>query len=429
MAAEGFIQFIWKHRLYIGNSLSTTCGQPLEILQPGEQNSHAGPDFFNARIKMDQMVWAGNVEVHRRASDWYSHRHHLDPAYNNVILHVVGEYDTDVTNSRGRRIQTMVPDYPENLVRRYDVLKRSENWLPCADYIKGIPVHKQNVWLSSLQAERVAQKGTRIEQILNTPALSLDEALYMTLASGYGLPVNTLPFELLAKGIPFSFLIDHRDSLQDLESILFGHSGMLFPARELGPYPSSLWNRYTELKDSIPEKPLPRHLWRFLRLRPASFPTLRISQFASLIHNCVSLTENILGTNSMAEMELIFRTGASEYWNGHYLFGRCSPLFPKFPGEQFISTLIINVLVPFLYALDKNGDKSMTGIRASEILIRLKAESNQLIRKWASIGIRPNNAMESQALLQLYNVYCKQKRCLDCQIGADSIKAAIHEKK
>jgi len=429
MATEGFIQFIWKHRLYSGKSLITTCGQNLEVENPGEQNFHAGPDFFNARIRLDKLVWAGNVEVHRRASDWYKHGHHLDPAYNNVILHVVGDYDTDVTNSRGRRIQTVVPGYHQNLVQRYQVLKRSESWLPCSGYIRDINPRRLSHWLASLQTERVIQKCCRIEQILCDPSRNQDEALYMALASGYGLPVNTLPFELLVNGIKYSYLINHRDSLPDLESILFGHSGMLFPAREKGPYASSLWSRYRELKDSFSEKPLPPYLWKFLRLRPASFPTLRISQFASLIHKRAPLTANILGVDSMAEMEQIFRTGASEYWDGHYLFGKCSPPKPKIPGDQFIATLIINVLVPFLHALDGNGKRSIAGLRASEILFQLKAESNQIIKNWELYGISANNAMESQALLQLYNVYCKQKRCLDCQIGADSIKAAIHEKK
>jgi len=427
MATETFIQFIWKHRLYSGKSLCTTCGQNLEVAYPGEQNLHAGPDFFNARIKLDQMIWAGNVEVHRRASDWYKHGHHLDPAYNNVILHVVGEYDTDVTNSLGRRIQTVVPEYHESLIRRYKVLKRSESWLPCGGYIKGIPIQKLNLWLSSLHAERIVQKGHRMEKILCDSSLSLDEALYMALAPGYGIPINILPFELLAKRVPFSALIDYRDSLWDLEAILFGHSGLLIPARALGPYPMSLWNRYRELYARSIEKPIPLHMWKFLRLRPLSFPTLRISQFASLIHHRFPLAERILGTASLSEMEQILRAGASEYWTTHYLFGKSSPPLSKFPGEQFIATLFINVVVPFLFTLDKTRKRSSTGIRAGEILLELKAESNHIIKKWEFYGIRARNAIESQALLQLYNVYCKQKRCLDCQIGAESIKAAIHE--
>lgn len=428
MAAEHFIQFIWKHRLYSGKPLKTTCGLDLEVLNPGEQNVHAGPDFFNSRIRLEHIIWAGNVEVHQRSSDWYRHGHHLDSAYNNVILHVVGEYDTDVTNSLGRRIQTVCPGYNENLIRRYNVLKKSENWLPCSDYINDIPPKQLKHSLGSLHRERVDQKCHRIEKILCNPAWNRDEALYLILASGYGLPVNSVPFELLAKVVPYGPLIDHCDSLSDLEAILFGHSGMLSSARKLGPYPSTLWNRYLEIKESFPEKSIPGHLWRFLRLRPASFPTLRISQFASLIHKRVPLAESFLGTNSITEMEQVLRTGSSEYWTTHYLFGKCSPPLPKFPGEQFIDTLMINVMVPFLFALEKNEGRSRTGIRADDILLQLRAESNQIIINWDTFGIHACSAMESQALIQLYNVYCKQKRCQYCKIGADILKAAFHEK-
>jgi hypothetical protein len=428
MATEYFIQFIWKHRLFFRKPLKTSCGLDLEIIDQGEQNIHSGPDFFNARIKMGQILWAGNIEVHRRASDWYRHGHHLNPAYNNVILHVVGEYDTDVTNSLGRRIQTLVPEFHPNLVRRYDVLKKSECWLPCIGYIGEIPKQKINRWLGSLYAERVVQKCHHIEQILGSKVRNRDDSLYVALASGYGLPVNILPFELLAKGVPFQGLQNHFDSLTDLEAILFGHSGMLATARQKGPYPASLWNRYLELKGQFHEKPVPGHLWRFLRLRPASFPTLRISQFASLIHNRLPLTECLLGTTSMTELEQLFRTGASEYWNTHYLFGSSSPALPKFPGEQFIATLIVNVIVPFLLAIEKNEKRSSMGVRAREILLQLKAESNKIIKNWSNLGVRPESAMESQALLQLYNVYCKQKNCLECEIGTELIRAAINEK-
>jgi len=429
MASEGFIQFIWKHKLYRGNSVSTCCGAELEILHPGEQNLHAGPDFFNARIKLDRLVWAGNVEVHRRASDWYKHGHHLNPGYNNVILHVVGDYDTDVTNSLGRRVPTMVPEYNSSLLERYDTLKRSENWIPCSDFIGDIPDHRLKPWLRSLHSERATQKTLRMEQILMDSALNPDESLYKALAPGYGMPVNTFPFELLAKGVPFHLVIEHRDSLADLEAIFFGQSGLLRSARELGSYPSSLWNRYTELQNAFAEKPLPRHLWKFLRLRPPSFPTLRISQFASLIHQSFPLSSCLTGSKSVSEMEQFFRCGASAYWDTHYLFGRTSPHFPKFPGEQFITTLIINVVLPFLHALDKQGKGNIRASQTSEVLLNLKAESNLLIKNWAIFGVRASNAMESQALLQLYHAYCKKKRCLDCQVGVDIVKTAGYEKK
>jgi hypothetical protein len=428
MVTEALFQFIWKYGLYPKGFLFTSCGQKLEIVDPGEQNPHAGPDFFNARIKMNQILWAGNVEIHRHASDWYKHGHHLDPAYNNVILHVVAVYDADVYNSLGRRIEALQIRLHENLIRRYELLKASEAWVPCGDYLHRVPLLRMKHWLHTLSKDRIRGKIQRMEKILYESGLDPEAALCRALAPGYGIPVNTLPFEMLIKKVPRPVLEEHRDHITDLEAILFGLSGMLYQARQMGTYPSMLWNRYLELKDSLPEKAVPLHMWRFLRLRPPSFPTLRISQFASLIYLRYPLSESVLHCHTINELEQFFRTGASEYWSTHYLFGKVSPPIPKYPGEQFIATLIINVLVPFLNSLDKLMLRSSGKMRASTIMENLKAENNQIIKKWSIFGVRATNAEESQALLQLYHVYCKQKRCLDCQIGAYLVITAIHEK-
>ena len=429
MASERFIQFIWKHRLHRAGSLTTTCGKKLEIRHPGEQNLHAGPDFFNARIRMNRLIWAGNVEIHCRASDWYRHKHHLDPVYNNVILHVVEHYDTDVTNSLGRRIPTLVSRFHARLRHRYDLLKRSESWLPCGDHIRCFPDSAMKLWLRSLYEERMAVKSRYMDRILLDSAKGPDEALYRILARGFGTPMNSLPFEMLVKRIPFPVLMDFRDNMMDLEAILFGHSGLLSPARNLGPYPSSLWQRYSELEPSLNGQAVPGHLWRFFRLRPPSFATLRISEFASLIHHRFPLSESLTNIVSMSEAEQIFRLKASEYWTTHYLFGRGSPPAPKYPGEQFIATLMINVLVPFLMVLERERGRNPAGLSAGEIIAELRSEHNQIMKNWGIFGIRACNAMESQALLHLYQFYCKQKRCLECQIGAHVVLAPFHEKK
>ena len=429
MAGEDFIQFIWKHGLYKGKNLLTTCGEELMVLHPGEQNFHAGSDFFNAMIKLGHLIWAGNVEVHRRASDWYKHGHHIDPAYNNVILHVVGEYDSDISNSLGRRIRTLVPDFPASLILRYEALKKNDEWLPCSAYINDFPPYKLKHWLNEMQAQRIIQKSQRIEGFWSTLDKEKEEVFYLALASGFGLPLNSLPFELLAKGIPFQLLMHHRENLNDLEALFFGHSGLLYPARGLGPYPSSLWERYLELQHYLPADPVPHHLWKFLRLRPASFPTLRISQFAFTLHQRTPLVDNILSAGSLAELEQLFRAGANEYWDTHYLFGKCSPPCPKYLGSHSVATLIINVIIPFLFALERVEPGRKSASRASEILSQMKAESNQLIRNWRQNGVHAENARESQGLIQLYNVFCKQKRCLDCQIGASLLVSSIHETK
>ncbi len=354
MAAEEFIQFIWKHRLYRGTALKTGCGLDLKVIDPGEQNVHAGPDFFNARISLDGMLWAGNIEIHRHSSDWYKHRHHLDPAYNNVILHVVNNHDSEVANSLGRRIHTLLPDYPHQMLARFETLKKNEEYLPCCGYINELEPDILRQCLHLLQLERNRGKSHYISRLISGASGNMEEAFFLALAAGYGLPINGLPFELLARACGLNQLSTHIDKLFDLEALLLGHSGLLFGGRKKGTYPASLWDRYADLAAPLTGAALPAHLWKFLRLRPSSFPTIRISQFASTLHLRYPLVNSILGVNSISEMEQVLRVPAGEYWTTHYLFGKASLPMTKYPGEQFTRTLIINVLIPFLTALEKN---------------------------------------------------------------------------
>ena len=429
VASEEFIKFLWKHRLGKGMRLHSTCGRELIVLCPGEPNPHSGPDYVNARVRMDALLWAGNVEIHLRTSDWYRHGHHIDPAYNNVILHVAGVHDSDTVNSLGRNIPTLVPAYPYSLLHRFQCLEKNAEWLPCSAYIHEVPENTLAAWLRKLQTQRLLAKSRHISEVLPEIRKHREKAFYLALASGYGLPLNSLPFELLAKGVPYQRMLHFRASLWDLEALYFGQSGLLYPARRLGPYPAALWDRYRELCAGRKEKTIPRHLWKFLRLRPASFPTLRISQFATTYHKHYPLFDTLIGTDTLAEMELMLRTTASEYWNSHYLFGKCSPSCPKFLGQQSVSMLMINVLAPFLHALGKQVPKSPAASRSREILAEMGSESNRIIRSWREYGICAQNAGESQALLQLFHVYCKQKRCLCCQIGIAILEAAFDEKK
>jgi len=428
MANEEFLQFIWKHGFFLRKRMRTVCGRSLEILKPGEHNFHAGPDFFNASIRMGQLIWAGNVEIHLQASHWIKHGHHLDPAYDNVILHVVKEFDGDIWNSRGRRIHTLVIDFPTHFTTQYETLWSDKSWLPCYMYIGSVPSVQLQQWLRLLQAERLQQKTGRISSILKQRGMDWDETFYRVLASGYGLPINSLPFEMVSSRIPLQLLMEIRDSIPELEALLFGQSGFLHPGLVQGPYATKLMELYSQMAASLPGKSIPRHLWKFLRLRPSSFPTLRLSQFASLIQLHFPITNHLLEATSLVEIEQILRVSASKYWETHYVFGKCSPPLVKYMGHQSILTLIINVIVPFLQTMGKTGHSTNAIQRAHDILSELEAESNHIIKKWAKFGIKPRDALESQALIQLHNDYCKQKRCFDCQIGASLIKSAIHEK-
>jgi len=427
MLREELLQFIWKTRLFGHCDLKTTCGKKLFIISQGDQNYHAGPDFFNARIRIGSIVWGGNVEIHRSASDWERHGHQLDPAYNNVILHVVLDDDRPVTNSMGRRIHTLRLDLPPALTSWYLSLHRDDSWLPCSSHIGQVPNVQMKHWLTQLQTERLEHKTRRITNLLYRNRMDWDASLYTVLASGFGLPINSLPFEMVLSGIPHALLLQCRDNLSDLEGILFGQAGLLDPGMLCGPYAAGLYRRYRQYRGKLSGEPVDRHLWKFLRLRPASFPTLRLSQFAMLVHQRHPCLESILEAASVAELEQVLKVRASEYWNTHYLFGKCSPESVKFLGHQSILTLIINAVVPFLFTFGRRKDHPGAIRLGSTILQELEAESNHIIKKWAKFGIRPEGAFESQALIQLHNAYCKQKRCLDCQIGAGFIEMEVHE--
>lgn len=424
MVHEDFLHFIWERRLFEQSHLRTTCGRPVEIIKTGEPNKHAGPDFFNARIKIDGIVWAGNVEIHIRGSDWNRHGHQQDPAFGNVILHVVLEHDSDIINHFQRRIPTLVLHYPPGLESRYLMLRVSDQWLPCARFIRNIPAVRLHHWLSRLHEERLEGKTDRILKILSRNTYQWEGALYQTLASGFGLPINRLPFELVASTVPLKLLMDYRDSQIDLEAILYGQAGFPGISGSDGTYLTTLREKHRLIMDGLTGNAVPVHLWKFLRLRPASFPTLRISQFASLIHQHFPLLNEVLSCRSLTALEQMLKTSASEYWDTHYLFGKSSPESVKALGKQASRTLVINSLLPF-YTVYGKLQRSLRHVNfATEIIEGLEAESNEIIKRWCDYGFVPANALESQALIQLHNNYCRQKRCLECQIGAMLVESA-----
>lgn len=417
MNHEARLQYIWKKRLLPENSLITTCGLEVEVKHTGDQNSDAGPDFFNARIKLGEIVWAGNVEMHCRASLWNHHRHHLDPAYDNVILHVVYQLDELTKNSKGRIIPTLVVDLSKLQITFHEDSSTSENWLPCSSSISNISKKSLEPWLATLYLERLSEKADHASHFLTRYPHNRDKALFLALASGFGLPINSLPFEIMASGIPLPLLMDIKEQLPLVEALLFGHSGLLNKASKQDSYSTSLLKHYSSLKKFLPGKPVPPHLWKFLRIRPASFPTLRMAQFASFIHSNFPLDETFMKNKSVGEIEQRLHLSASKYWNTHYIFGRRSPHSVKKMGKQAAQHLIINSLIPYLWGIDKIDRRKHTEKSKKEILFEMRAESNQIIKNWIKFGVKPNNAFESQALIQLYKVYCMQERCNQCQIG------------
>lgn len=419
MFNEEELRYIWKKGLFSGKILKTVEGLELEVLLPGEENTHAGPDFFNARLRLGGIIWAGNVEVHRAASDWNRHGHQQDPAYDNVILHVIHHLDSIVRNCQGRQIQTLKVEATNSVKERVLALRKNDCWIPCSRELRNVPDQVIKSWLQILTSERIMEKIAHLSRLTNRQRFNSEHAFYLALASGFGLPINSLPFELVASKIPLSFLLEIKENLYDLEAYLFGTSGMLSTRNEDEPYVSMLLQRYATLRKELSVLPIPGHLWKFLRIRPATFPTIRLSQFASLIHSGFPLDSHSMSIKSASEFQHCLQVRASDYWNTHYIFGKHSPFSVKRFGKQSTHQLLINVIVPFIYRLQLENVTKRSTDHGKEILHSLGTETNNIINNWSKLGVISGSAFESQALIQLYKKYCLKKRCSDCQIGRE----------
>ena len=421
---EEFLHFIWKNKLFQSDSLWTNDGEPIEILNPGRHNTNAGPDFFDARIRIGETLWAGNVEIHIRSSDWEKHGHQKDPVYRNTILHVVAMDDVLVYNDSGSAIPALVLKWPEWIARNYEMLIKSNDWIGCASLLYQVDPFRIRFFLNGVVIERLKQKIDAISKILKETNENWSETFYSMMARGFGLRENALPFEMLARSLPQSVLAHHHDSLFQLEALLFGQAGLLGDELFGDDYYLELRKEYRFLALKYGLKPIEGHLWKFMRMHPGNFPTIRIAQFAALIHHSQGLFTLVTEANNLDELKQLFRLTASGYWDNHYSFNKSSVTRKKVFGDQIFTLMVINVVVPFYFLFGDNQNKLILKDRALEILEQLPAESNRLISRWAQAGIVAENALESQALLQLQHHYCEQRRCLDCTIGH---KIIVHE--
>jgi hypothetical protein len=423
---EDFLQFIWKHGLYLKDKLETTDGEALEIISAGQSNQDSGPDFFNARVRIGQTSWAGNIEIHQKSSHWYQHRHDSDAAYDNVILHVVEVHDKTV-QVKNHQLPTLVLGYRDEILNNYENLLKSKHWIACQERLAEVDPFILRFWFSSLMIERLESKTGEIVKLLDQNKNNWNETFYQLLARNFGMKTNALPFELLAKSLPLNILSKHKNDLFQTEALLFGQSGLLNETLLGDDYFLSLRKEYSFMYKKYGLSGIESHLWKFMRLRPINFPTVRIAQLAQLIHHSSALFSQILETEDIDELRKLFKVTASGYWDTHYRFNKPSEENrPKVLGETAFNNLVINTIVPLLFVYgDQHMDQGMKD-RALLLLEKLEAEENQIIRKWREAGIESRTAFETQALLQLKNNYCDQKRCLNCQLGAKIITTVNH---
>lgn len=435
---EEFLHYLWKFRLFDMKNLITQSGESIEILKTGQLNSDAGPDFFNAKIKIGKTTWAGNVEIHIQSSNWETHKHQNDKAYDNVVLHVVHIADKKLFNKNGEEIPTLELKnrIPESIYQKYLLFKSSRDWIPCGNQIKDVDSFTLNNCYDRLLAERLERKSISIIESLKQNKNNWEETFYRHLARNFGQKINADPFELLAKSLPVSVLAKHKNSLIQIEALLFGVAGMLHPSPvELHSQPSSgtrlstreatqsayflqLQKEFQFLKNKFKLTPIDSSLWKFMRLHPPNFPTIRISQFANLIYKSSHLFSKIIETPGAKSIHDLLSCETSEYWQTHYRFNKVSPKRKKAFGNDAINNIIINTIAPFVFVYGKEKGREEYIDRAFNLLTKTPPEKNSIISKWKNLGINSKNSYETQALLQLKNDYCSKKRCLECSVGA-----------
>ena len=413
---ESILHYIWQQKLFSAHALQTTEGETVEVIDVGKLNSDAGPDFFNAKIKIGNTIWAGNIEIHTRASDWNKHNHQHDKAYDNVILHIVKFADIVIRRSDGEQIPQLELNYPAQIEENYEKLIREQKWVPCADKIGNIPGIFIQSWKNVLLTERLEQKMNAIQQLLAESNQHWEEAFYITLARSFGFSTNSQAFEMLAKSLPLSALGKHKNDLFQIEALLFGQSGLL--NNELTEeYSLKLKKEYDFLRLKFDLQPINAELWKLLRLRPDNFPHIRIAQFAALIHNSSKLFSRIIENPEIDYLNNLFKTEPSEYWKSHYLFGHTSPEKSKKLGKNSINSILINTVVPFLFCYAHQKGNQNLKDKALELLEQIPAEKNSIVSGWENIGLKIETAYDSQAFLQLKKLYCDDKKCLRCRIG------------
>ena len=349
---EQLLHYVWKHKLFPLTPLQTTSGQPVEVIDPGLPNTNAGPDFFNAKLKIDGTLWVGNVELHTQASDWFRHGHDRDKAYDNVILHVVSNSDCEVYRADGEVVAQLSLHCPESVSRRYGELQQADIYPPCYSILASLPKLTVHSWLSALQVERFEQKAEAIALRLERCNNHWEDVFFITLARNFGFGLNGDAFEAWASRLPFRAVDKHRDNLFQVEAFFLGQAGLLEEELQEDSYYQKLRKEfhYLQHKFELPA-PMAAEQWRFLRLRPGNFPHVRLAQLANLYHKEQLLFSRVIAAETPEEVKKILAAQTSPYWEEHFTFKKTSPHREKHVGENALNLLLINTVIPFLYYL------------------------------------------------------------------------------
>ena len=419
---EDFLQYLWRFQIW-NALLQTSSGERIEVIKPGFHNTDGGPDFLDARIRIGETLWAGHVEIHNKSSDWFAHHHQYDPAYNTVILHVVHDNDTSAKRAIGTTIPTcsVRENFSKNVFQTFSNWRNNRGFVACENQLHNLSEHKRIMLLERLNIERLEERVNEVLVDLAYNLNSWEETFYQHLLRGFGLRINAETFHQIAKRTPLKFLQKHADSRFQVEAMLFGQAQLL-NATFSDPYPRALQEEYAFLQQKFELLPITEGLVNFLRLRPCSFPTLRLAFFASLIQRRSQIFQDIIHIQNVDEGLNLLDVDVSEYWLTHYVFDKSSVEKPKELGDSTRQLIFINTIIPFLFAFGKLRDRPDICERALGFLQDLPAENNHLIRQWNACGMAAGNASDSQALLTLKKNYCDVRRCLQCNIGIELLK-------
>ncbi|WP_020569626.1 DUF2851 family protein [Neolewinella persica] len=417
---EDFLHFLWRQARFDLRNLKTTTGATISIQDFGRHNKDAGPDFLHGQLRLNGQQWAGNIELHVKSSDWYVHKHENDRAYDNVILHVVYEEDRPVFRANGERIPCLElrSRVPSGLLSNYWRMQNNEYWISCQHQLHQVDESSRREWLDQLIQQRMQKRAKRFSERMTNNHRDWEEAYYQSLARALGGRVNADAMDILARSLPLRVLLKHKHSLLQLEALLFGQSGLLPKVKqEEDDYLSLLRREYALLRLKHNLRPIPATAWRYLRLRPNNFPTVRIAQLAAMLHRTGQLFGKSLAAADARELQNMFVVKLSNYWREHYRFGKRGKAGERRLGAATIRSILINTIAPALIAYGDQRSDVRFRERAFSLLRELPAERNVVLEKWAALGMKAANAAESQALLELKIDYCEPRRCTSCAIG------------
>ncbi|MDQ1088413.1 DUF2851 family protein [Siphonobacter sp. SORGH_AS_1065] len=420
---EDFIHYLWQFQKFDRTDLQTCAGEKLQILSVGQAHTHAGPDFQNAQLIINSIKWAGTVEIHRRSSDWIRHTHQTDEAYENVILHVVWIHDQAIFRKDGSEIPTLALQNrtDETWLQRYRSLMDGKETLACGAQFASSSELSRRMMLDRTLIERLSVKSQKVQQILESTQNDWEETSWQMLGRSMGASLNADPMEWLTRLVPLKILRKHRNQPFQMEALVFGASGLI-PENPTDTYVIQLQKEAHFLMKKYQIEPLPKSVWKFLRLRPASFPTVRMAQLVQLAIEPLPLFSFILSCNETLSIEKQWQVRPSAYWQSHYTFEKPTKQGITQLGKDTIQRMVINAVVPLLTAFSHYKDDPTFLDRAIELLEKLPSETNTWIDTWKKYGLKCQNAADSQAALEWVQSYCNQRKCLNCSVGIGVLK-------